>query len=152
MAAGSRWPETGLVFVSCVGTALEPRNLFRSFKSTLRKAGLPDIRFHDLRHSAASLMLAQGVPLGVVMEVLGHSPIASQQTLTATLADSRLAAEQEQRAMTGSHIIQTYAQLGELAFTTCDRPHQAENLLDRITFAGRSRSAGTNSQMGYSRG
>jgi integrase len=42
----------------------------------LNRAGLPDIRFHDLRHSAASLMLAQGVPLRVVMEVLGHSSIS----------------------------------------------------------------------------
>jgi len=46
--------------------------LFRVFKAVLKKAGLPDIQFHDLRHSAASLMLAQGVPLRVVMEVLGH--------------------------------------------------------------------------------
>ena len=70
LAAGSRWVETGLVFVSCVGTALES-HLFRAFKATLRKTGLANIRFHDLRHSAASLMLAQGVPLHVVMEVLG---------------------------------------------------------------------------------
>jgi integrase len=55
---------------------LEPRNLFRAFKAKLKRAALPDIRFHDLRHSAASLMLAQGVPLRVVMEVLGHSSIS----------------------------------------------------------------------------
>lgn len=76
LAAGSRWQESGLVFTSSVGTPIEPRNLFRSFKAALNKAGLPDIRFHDLRHSAASLMLAQGVPLRVVMEVLGHSSIS----------------------------------------------------------------------------
>jgi integrase len=76
LAAGPRWCDSGLVFVSGVGTPLEPRNLFRAFKATLVRAGLPEIRFHDLRHSAASLMLAQGVPLRVVMEVLGHSSIA----------------------------------------------------------------------------
>lgn len=76
LAAGSRWQERGFVFTSSVGTPIEPRNLFRSFKATLKRAGLPDIRFHDLRHSAASLMLAQGVPLRVVMEVLGHSSIS----------------------------------------------------------------------------
>ncbi len=76
LTAGSRWRDTGLVFTSVVGTPLEPRNLFRSFKASLRKAGLPAVRFHDLRHSAASLMLAQGVPLRVVMEVLGHSSIS----------------------------------------------------------------------------
>jgi integrase len=76
LAAGARWRDNGLVFTSGVGTPVEPRNLHRSFKTTLKKAGLPDIRFHDLRHSAASLMLAQGVPLRVVMEVLGHSSIS----------------------------------------------------------------------------
>jgi integrase len=76
LAAGSHWRDMGLVFSSSVGTPLEPRNLFRNFKALLKKARLPDVRFHDLRHSAASLMLAQGVPLRVVMEVLGHSSIS----------------------------------------------------------------------------
>ena len=76
LAAGAQWREQSFVFASRVGTALEPRNLHRAFKRMLKRAGLPDIRFHDLRHSAASLMLAQGVPLRVVMEVLGHSSIS----------------------------------------------------------------------------
>ena len=70
---------TGFLFTSTTGTALEPRNVVRAFKALLVKGGLPDIRFHDLRHSAASLLIAQGVPLRTVMEVLGHSTI----TLTA---------------------------------------------------------------------
>jgi integrase len=77
LAAGSRWHDSGLVFTSSVGTPLEPRNLFRSFKALLRRAGLPDVRFHDLRHSAASLLLAQGVPMRAVMELLGHSNIGT---------------------------------------------------------------------------
>ncbi len=76
LAAGCRWRDGGFVFASSVGTGLEPRNLHRAFKAVLTRAGLPNIRFHDLRHSAASLMLAQGVPLRVVMEVLGHSSIS----------------------------------------------------------------------------
>jgi integrase len=76
LAEGSHWHDGGLVFASAVGTGIEPRNLHRAFKALLKRAGLPDIRFHDLRHSAASLMLAQGVPLRVVMEVLGHSSIS----------------------------------------------------------------------------
>jgi integrase len=56
---------------------LEPRNLFRTFKGLLRKAGVPDIRFHDLRHSAASLLLAQGVPMRAVMKLLGPSNIGT---------------------------------------------------------------------------
>lgn len=77
LAAGSRWQDSGLVFTSGIGTPLEPRNLFRSFKALLHRAGLPDVRFHDLRHSAASLLLAQGVPMRAVMELLGHSNIGT---------------------------------------------------------------------------
>jgi integrase len=76
LVAGSRWQDQSFVFASRVGTALEPRNLHRAFKIVLKRAGLPDVRFHDLRRSAASLMLAQGMPLRVVMEVLGHSSIS----------------------------------------------------------------------------
>jgi integrase len=65
------------VFTSGIGTPFEPRNLFRSFKALLHKAGLPNVRFHDLRHSAASLLLAQGVPMRAVMELLGHSSIST---------------------------------------------------------------------------
>jgi integrase len=77
LAAGSRWQDRGLVFTSRIGTPCEPRNLFRGFKTLLREAGLPVIRFHDLRHSAASLLLAQGVPMRAVMELLGHSSIST---------------------------------------------------------------------------
>jgi integrase len=77
LAAGSEWRDHALVFTSSIGTPLEPRNLFRAFKALLRKAGLPDFRFHDLRHSAASLLLAQGVPMRAVMELLGHSNIGT---------------------------------------------------------------------------
>jgi len=74
-AAGEGWTETGLMFTSKLGTPLEPRNAVRSFKAALRAAGLPNRRFHDLRHSCASLLLAEGVPLKVVAEILGHASI-----------------------------------------------------------------------------
>jgi len=74
-AADKRWRESGLVFTTAIGTPLEPRNLVRSFKAALRKAKIADRRFHDLRHSSASLLLALGVPLKVVSEMLGHSTI-----------------------------------------------------------------------------
>jgi integrase len=54
---------------------MEPRNLFRQFKGLLERAGLPDIRFHDLRHTAATLMFEQDVHPKVVQERLGHSTI-----------------------------------------------------------------------------
>jgi len=76
MLAGPDWQETSFVFTSTIGTPLEPDNIGRWFKPLLNKAGLPDIRFHDLRHTAASLLLVQGVQPRVVMETLGHSQIS----------------------------------------------------------------------------
>ena len=69
------WQEHNLVFPSERGTPLNPRNLVRHYKSLLRKAELPDIRFHDLRHTAATFLIAQGVNLHVIKSVLGHSRI-----------------------------------------------------------------------------
>ncbi len=64
------------MFTTSVGTPIEPRNAVRTFKRILRKADLPDKRFYDLRHTCASLLLAQGVHPRVVMEILGHSQIS----------------------------------------------------------------------------
>ncbi|CCF85502.1 Integrase family protein (fragment) [Nitrolancea hollandica Lb] len=74
--ASDRWRNSGLVFTSRIGTSLEPRNVTRAYKALLTRAGLPDIRFHDLRHSCASLLVAQGLHPRVVMETLGHSQIS----------------------------------------------------------------------------
>lgn len=75
-AAGEEWQEQGLVFPTGTGTPTEPRNLVRHFKDALRAAELPDTtRFHDLRHSCATFLIAQGVHPRVVMEILGHSQI-----------------------------------------------------------------------------
>jgi integrase len=76
LAAGSDWHETGLTFVTGRGTPIDPSEVARDFKRTLTHAKLPPMRFHDLRHSAASLLLAQGAPLRAIMELLGHSTIA----------------------------------------------------------------------------
>jgi integrase len=74
--AAHEWGDMGLVFCTHQGRPLNDRNLSRDFYGLLDLAGLPRIRFHDLRHSCASLLLLQGVPARVVMEVLGHSQIA----------------------------------------------------------------------------
>jgi integrase len=76
LLAGSRWKESGLVFTSSLGTPLEPRNTERAFLEILEQAQLPRVRVHDLRHTAATLLLAQGVHPRLVMELLGHSQIA----------------------------------------------------------------------------
>jgi integrase len=75
-AAGSLWRGSLCVFTTPVGTPVDPRNDYREFKKLLGRAGLPSVRLHDLRHTAASLLVAQGVPPRVVMEILGHSQIA----------------------------------------------------------------------------
>ncbi|HSH77958.1 MAG TPA: site-specific integrase [Herpetosiphonaceae bacterium] len=75
LLAGGRWRDWDLVFPSTIGTPLDARNVLRRFQKLVATAGLPHQRFHDLRHCCASLLLAQGVPPRVVMEILGHSDI-----------------------------------------------------------------------------
>ena len=73
MACKDRWVESGLIFTTSIGTPIHARNLIRYFKKLLNEAGLPEIRFHDLRHTAASIMLNHGIPVIVVSRRLGHA-------------------------------------------------------------------------------
>ncbi len=73
---GEQWQENDLIFPSTVGTPMDQKRLHTNFKKLLRKAELPEIRFHDLRHTAATLMLQQGIHPKVVQERLGHSQIS----------------------------------------------------------------------------
>jgi site-specific recombinase XerD len=83
-AVARRWTETGLVFTSSVGTPIEPSDLSRHFKQVLKEAGLPEhTRFHDLRHSCATLLIVMGVHPRVVMEILGHSQISTTMNIYA---------------------------------------------------------------------
>ena len=75
LRAGSAWQQTGYVFTTELGTPYEPRNALRALQAAARQVGLPDIGLHTLRHSAAAVMLVNGVPLKVVSEVLGHASI-----------------------------------------------------------------------------
>jgi integrase len=75
-AAGSEWREGRFVFTSSTGLPLDQRNVLRTFRRILRRARLPKMRFHDLRHSCASLLFAEHIPARVVMETLGHSRIS----------------------------------------------------------------------------
>lgn len=77
LAAGELWVDRDLVFPNQLGGPLDAHNMVqRDFYSLLRRAGLPRIRFHDLRHTAATLMLGQGIHPKVVAEMLGHSTVA----------------------------------------------------------------------------
>src|SRR6187397_1140873 len=76
MAASPAWRDHGLIFASGTGAPLDPENFSRTFAKLTQRAGLGHWHPHELRHSGASLMLAQGTPLHVVSEVLGHASIA----------------------------------------------------------------------------
>jgi integrase len=74
--AHEQWQERDLVFSDHSGGFLTPETVWRHFQSLLEKAALPHMRFHDLRHSAATILLTMGVHPKVVQELLGHSTIA----------------------------------------------------------------------------
>ena len=73
---GSDWVEKDLVFCGLNGDYFNPNYLLRMFKKVLIDAGLPHMRIHDLRHSAATILLIMGVHPKVVQEILGHSTIS----------------------------------------------------------------------------
>jgi integrase len=96
---GPEWHDNDLVFTSQTGRPLDGKNVTRAFQRLLRRAGLPKRRFYDLRHSCATLLLVQGVPARVVMEILGHSQIGlTMNTYTHVLPElSRAAASGMQK-------------------------------------------------------
>lgn len=73
--AGEAYADHGLVFATAVGSPLDPSRIGKVFRRILEQAGLPNIRFHDLRHTHASLMLKAGVHPKIVSERLGHAAI-----------------------------------------------------------------------------
>jgi integrase len=77
LKAGANWKEEGYVFTGLQGGVLNPRYLVKLFKNVLKEAWLPDIRFHDLRHSAATILLSMGVHPKIVQELLGHEDITT---------------------------------------------------------------------------
>jgi integrase len=95
--AGDAWQDNDLVWPSRLGTPLLPRNLLRHLHRTCECAGIRRVSFHTLRHSAATIMLAEGVPERVIMDVLGHSTsttamMVRYQHVTDALRDDAAAA------------------------------------------------------------
>ncbi|MER5621084.1 tyrosine-type recombinase/integrase [Streptosporangium sp. NPDC002544] len=76
LQAGEEWTEHGLIFPTMLGNPSDPDTFSHLFSKLAQKAGLGHWHPHELRHSGASLMLAQGTPLHVVSDVLGHASIA----------------------------------------------------------------------------
>jgi integrase len=106
-ASAANWQDPRLVFASTVGGPIDHRNDTRAFKALLVLAKIrcneaatrdgknrlvPRVRLHDLRHTAASLLLAQGVPARVVMELLGHSQIGITMNIYSHVMPTQLAA------------------------------------------------------------
>ncbi len=74
--AGEHWQERDLVFCTSLGTPLNPNKVLERFKTLLKRAALPHMRFHDLRHSAATILLTMHVHPKIVQELLGHNQIS----------------------------------------------------------------------------
>ncbi len=78
LKAGEKWEEHGLVFTNTKGNFMEHRYyLYLKFKQMLKKANLPDMRFHDLRHSSATILLEMGVHPKLVQNLLRHAKIST---------------------------------------------------------------------------
>lgn len=98
---GGIWTDSGFIFTSELGTPFDPRNLYRTFRTLCEDAGIGRWHPHELRHSAASLMLAQGVPIQVVADVLGHASIR----MTADVYGHVLAPDREAAAAAMSDVL-----------------------------------------------
>ncbi len=103
-AAGERWQEGGFVFTTTIGTPLDPRNVIRQWHALLAVAGVERREFHATRHTAVSVMIAQGVPLKVIQEVVGHSLLSTTADTYGHLTPAAFdeAAEAMERALTGT--------------------------------------------------
>jgi integrase len=102
---GSSWNSEHLVFCTSTGTAFAASNWHREYyRPLIRKAGLPYIRPHDIRHTAATLLLLDGVPAIVVSRMLGHTNVAfTLQTYGHVLAEMReMARDAMERRFGGS--------------------------------------------------
>lgn len=103
LAKGHRWQDMDLVFCGEFGTPLDGSAATKRFQQLLVEAGMPRMRFHDLRHSCASLLLAEGVALRVIQDVLGHSTYQLTANTYSHVADAlkRDAADAMTRALGG---------------------------------------------------
>ncbi|MGP8000166.1 MAG: tyrosine-type recombinase/integrase [Streptosporangiaceae bacterium] len=84
---GETWQDTGRVFTREDGQPLRPGHISEHFAVLIRRAGLPPVRFHDLRHGAATMLIAAGQPVKVVSAILGHSTSAFTMDVYAVVAE-----------------------------------------------------------------
>jgi integrase len=122
LAAGQAWTESGFVFTDQIGRPLHPQQVSDQFYLLAFEAGLPPVRLHDLRHGAASLMLAAGVDLKIVQETLGHvSSTFTRDTYTSVYPEvARAAAESTAALISTATASGRKARLINLPTTTGD--------------------------------
>ena len=110
LAVGSAWQDRrNLLFTDAVGRPVAPGQVSKAFRVAADRLGLTDVRFHDLRHTAATLMLRAGVPLKVVSEALGHVSIVVTADIYAHVTPDmqRDAADAMDRALAGRRDVTT---------------------------------------------
>jgi len=79
--AGSAWRDTGMVFTTRKSTLLDARNMLREYYRLRDRAQLPKIRFHDLRHSAATILKMAGIPDEAIQKLPGHGSVRTTQEI-----------------------------------------------------------------------
>lgn len=116
LQSGGEWKDLDFVFATRIGTPLDARNVIRWHHKIRAAAGFPDLRMHDLRHSCATLLLAQGVDLKTIQTILGHSSIVVTANLYAhVLPGLKRAAVDHMDSILGS---------GDASGTTAAADHQ----------------------------
>jgi len=88
MELGDSYIDSGFVFTNDYGKMMHPRSVQDHFKRSVKKAGLPNLHFHCLRHTAATIMLYNGVDIKTVQEVLGHEEIQTTLDIYAHVMES----------------------------------------------------------------
>jgi integrase len=84
------WPDAELVFLTTTGTPIEPMNLTHHFNAVIAEAKLPKLRFHDLRHSCATFLIAQKEHPKVISAILGHAQISTTMDIYGHVLDETL--------------------------------------------------------------
>ena len=87
LAAGTSWEDWDLVFCSPTGAPIDPHDDWDDWHALLVAAGVREARVHDARHTAATLLLGQGIDIRVVQQILGHSQLSQTQRYTHVTAE-----------------------------------------------------------------
>ncbi|MEO7422139.1 MAG: tyrosine-type recombinase/integrase [Ornithinibacter sp.] len=100
MERANVWDDTlDLVFATDTGSLIDPAQDYREWKRLIRAAGVRDVRLHDARHTAATLLLLQGVDIRTVMAIMGWTEMATAQRYVHAVDELRHEAARRMGAM-----------------------------------------------------